>query len=80
MTPAETALSLLRASRDAERDAPIWHDNGRTVARLAETAGVRVVYVHVDLTALATEFRTVAQPARPRLRRNAPQSPKNGGR
>lgn len=56
MTPADTALSLLRESRDG---ALVWHDNGATVLRLAQTAGVRVTYVHVDLTQLATEYRTV---------------------
>lgn len=58
-SPAATALHLLRASRDAEHDAPIWTDGGETVERLARTASVRVVYAHCDLTAQATEFRTV---------------------
>lgn len=53
---ADTALSLLRESRDAER---IWADNGRTIAQLAQTAAVRVEYVHVDLTKLVCERRTV---------------------
>ena len=60
MTPAETALSLLCQSRDAECDARIWYDDGRTIERLARTAGVRVEYVHVDLTRLTTERRMVA--------------------
>ena len=30
-TPAETALALLRESRDGAR---IWHDNGAAIARL----------------------------------------------
>ena len=59
MTTASTALHLLRASRDADHDAPIWSDNGATVRRLAASAGVRVEYVHVNLTALTTEYRTV---------------------
>ena len=57
MTPAETALALLRESRDGAR---IWYDDGRTIERLARTAGVRVEYVHVDLTRLTTERRMVA--------------------
>ena len=56
MTPAETALALLRESRDGAR---IWHDNGATVTRLAREAGVTVTYVHCDLTTLTTEWRTV---------------------
>ena len=59
MTTASTALHLLRASRDADHDAPIWADNGATVARLAHDARVTVRYVHVDLSALTTEYRTV---------------------
>ena len=55
---AQTTLSLLLDSRDGT-PAAIWHDNGRTVTRLARTAGVRVVYVHVDLAAGTTEYRTV---------------------
>ena len=35
-TPAETALALLRESRDGAR---IWHDDGAAIARLARTAG-----------------------------------------
>ena len=58
MTPAE-ALTRLRASRDADHDAPIWGDDGRSVRMLAEAAGVRVEYVHCNLTALTTERRTV---------------------
>ena len=58
MTPAE-ALARLRASRDADHDAPIWGDNGRSVAMLAEAAGVTVTYVHVNLSALTTEWRVV---------------------
>ena len=58
MTPAE-ALARLRASRDADHDAPIWGDDGRSVRMLAEAAGVRVEYVHCNLTALTTERRTV---------------------
>ena len=59
MTPAETALHLLRQSRDAEHDAPVWFDNGKTATLLARTAGVRVVYISVDLTAQTSEFVTV---------------------
>jgi succinylarginine dihydrolase len=55
---ADTALSLLRESRDAGR---IWADNGRTVAALAHTAGVRVTYAHVNLATGATEYRTVGK-------------------
>ena len=59
MTTASTALHLLRASRDADHDAPIWADNGATVRRLAASAGVTVRYVHVDLSSLTTEYRTI---------------------
>ena len=59
MTTASTALHLLRASRDADHDAPIWADNGATVARLAHDARVTVRYVHVNLSALTTERRVV---------------------
>lgn len=55
MTPADTALALLRESRDGGR---IFTDNGATVARLARLANVTVTYAHVDLTALTTEYRT----------------------
>lgn len=58
MTASE-ALARLRASRDADHDAPIWADNGRSVAMLAEAAGVTVTYVHVNLSALTTERRTI---------------------
>ena len=58
MTASE-ALARLRASRDADHDAPIWGDDGRSVRMLAEAAGVRVEYVHCDLAALTTERRTV---------------------
>ena len=56
MTPAETALALLRESRDGAR---IWHDNGAAIARLACEAAVRVEYVQVNLTALTCERRIV---------------------
>ena len=56
MTPADTALALLRESRDGSR---IWHDDGETIERLARTAHVRVEYVQVDLTALTCERRIV---------------------
>ena len=56
MTPADTALALLRESRDGPR---IFTDNGATVARLAREAGVTVTFVHVDLSALTTERRVV---------------------
>ena len=55
-TPAETALALLRESRDGAR---IWHDDGRTVERLAREARVRVEYVQVNLAALTCERRIV---------------------
>lgn len=59
MTPAATAaLSLLRESRDG---ALIWHDNGRTITRLARTAGVMVTFVHVDLARLTCERRTAGE-------------------
>lgn len=54
--PADTALALLRESRDGGR---IFTDNGATVTRLARTAGARVEYVHVNLSALTVERRTV---------------------
>ena len=56
MTPADAALSLLRESRDGAR---IWHDDGRTVERLAREARVRVEYVQVNLAALTCERRVV---------------------
>ena len=56
MTPADTALSLLRESRDGSR---IWHDDGATITRLAREAGVRVEYVRVNLRALTSERRIV---------------------
>ena len=58
MTPAE-ALALLRDSRDADHDAPIWADDGATVTALARRAGVTVTYVHVDLRTLETARRIV---------------------
>ena len=58
MTASE-ALARLRASRDADHDAPIWGDNGRSARMLAEAAGVTVTYVHVNLSALTTERRVV---------------------
>ena len=58
MTPADTALALLRESRDGQ-PARIWHDNGETIERLARTAHVRVEYVQVNLTALTCERRVV---------------------
>ena len=56
MTPADTALALLRESRDGGR---IFTDNGATVTRLAREAGVTVTFVHCDLTTLTTEWRVV---------------------
>ena len=58
MTPAETALTLLRESRDGAR---IWHDDGQTVGRLAREARVRVEYVQVNLAALTCERRVVEE-------------------
>ena len=58
MTPAD-ALAQLTASRDAERDAPVWHDGGRRIAALAHLAGVRVEYVHVDLSKQTVKRRIV---------------------
>ena len=59
MVTASEALARLRDSRDAEHDAPVWGDRGRSVAMLARAAGVRVDYVHYDLTAQTVERRTV---------------------
>ena len=56
MTTADTALALLRESRDGGR---IFTDNGATVTRLAREAGVTVTFVHVNLSALSTERRVV---------------------
>ena len=56
MTPADTALALLCESRDGAR---IFTDDGATVTRLARTAGVTVIFVHVNLSALTTEWRVV---------------------
>ena len=56
MTPADTALALLRESRDGAR---IWHDDGQTIGRLARDARVRVVYVQVNLSALTYERRVL---------------------
>ena len=60
-TQLTDALARLTASRDAEHDAPIWHDRGRTVTALAHTAGVRVEYVHVDMSRQTVERREVTQ-------------------
>lgn len=57
-TSAYTATRMLLDSRDGQ-PAAIWHDNGRTIGRLARTAGVRVTFVHCDLTAGTCEYRTV---------------------
>ena len=56
MTPADTALALLRESSDGAR---IFTDDGATVTRLAREAGVTVTFLHVNLTTLTTELRTV---------------------
>ena len=57
MTPADTALSLLRESRDG---AHIWTDGGATIERLAAEAGVTVRYAHVALgKEMTVEYRTV---------------------
>lgn len=53
------ALAVLRESRDAGHDAPIWHNDGRSVAALAQAAGVRVEYVHVNLATWRVERRIV---------------------
>lgn len=58
MSTAATALAMLRESRDGQ-PARVWHDNGRTVGRLARTAGVVVTYALVDLAAGETTYRTV---------------------
>ena len=60
MATSDTALSMLADSRDGERDeGRIFDDDGATITRLAEAAGVRVEYVRVDLRALTCERRTV---------------------
>ena len=59
MTTASTALHLLRASRDADHDAPIWGDNGRSARMLAEAAGVTVTFLHCDLSTGEVEYREV---------------------
>ena len=56
MTPADTALALLRESSDGAR---IFTDDGATVRRLAQEAGVTVTYIHVNLTTLTTKRRVV---------------------
>ena len=56
MTPADAALALLSECSDGAR---IFTDNGATVTRLAQEAGVTVTYVHVNLSALMTERRVV---------------------
>ncbi len=58
MTTNAEALRQLRESRDGE-PARIWHDSGRSVGRLARLAGVKVVYISVDLTAQTSELKTV---------------------
>ena len=58
MTPAD-ALARLRASRDADRDAPVWGDDGRSVRMLAEAAGVTVTFLHCDLSTAEVEYREV---------------------
>lgn len=55
---AQTALSMLNESAAPETDARIWHDNGRTIGRLARTAGVLVTWLHVDFAAGTVERRT----------------------
>lgn len=54
---AYTAMSMLLKSRDGQ-PAEIWHDNGRTIGRLARTAGVLVTWLHVDFAAGTVERRT----------------------
>jgi hypothetical protein len=53
------ALGTLRASRDAEHDAPIFPDGEITIDIMANTAGVYVEYIHVDLTTGTVERREV---------------------
>lgn len=55
---ADTAMQMLLQSVHADHDAAIWHDNGRTVTRLARTAGVRVTFAHVDMAAGTVDYRT----------------------
>ena len=57
---AEKWVLLYSAKQDAYHDAPVWGDDGRSVAMLAEAAGVRVEYLHVELGRKWTvERRTV---------------------
>lgn len=52
------ALGMLRHSRDAQADATIFYDD-HEVEALANTAGVQVMYVHVELGhACTVEYRT----------------------
>jgi len=66
------ALEQLTESRDGaphlesldgqvvEMHAPrLWHDDGASIAMLAQQAGVSVTYVHVDLNHYSEEQRTV---------------------
>ena len=53
------ALADLHESATAAQDAPIWFDNGESVQALANTAGVKVTYAHVELGhAMTVEYRT----------------------
>ncbi len=54
-TAKQTAQMMLLESRDGDA---IWHDNGATIQRLAQTADTPVTYIHVDLTTLTVEYRT----------------------
>ncbi len=56
MTTNAEALRQLRESRDGE-PARVWHDSGRSVGRLARLAGVKVVWLHCDLTTGETVYR-----------------------
>ena len=58
MTTPQDAMRRLLHSRDGERDAAIWHDNGRSVVHLARQAGALVTFAHVDLATLQTTYRT----------------------
>ncbi len=59
MTTPQDAVRRLLHSRDADQDAAIWHDNGRSIVHLARQAGVVVMFAHVDLATLQTTYRTV---------------------
>ena len=76
MATSDTALSMLAESRDGER---IFDDDGATITRLAEAAGVRVEYVHVDVRALTCERRVTGADGSDATTLQCPVVPKNRG-